>query len=299
MTTYRKTKQSLAEHRLAPKKRLGQNFLVHHRTAEAIVDASGIGKEDTVVEVGVGLAALTLPLAKAAGHVIGLEIDRGIVRYHQEINDLPANVTLVHVDVLKSDFTELAARCNGPLKIIANLPYSISNPFLFKLIENRRQMTWATVMLQKEVAMRLTAESGTKDYGVPTILLQSCATVHSLMTLKPSEFHPRPKIDSVVVRIDFSSDSDRLRCLPAYDHGILSRIVRQTFGQRRKTLLNTLGASDLFYSSCPDRRHEAKKAAGRVLAAAGISPEIRAEKLNLEDFVRLTVAVEQEMRSLQ
>ena len=91
---------------------------------------------------------------------------------------------------------------------MANLPYSISNPFLFKLIDNREQMAWATIMLQKEVAERLMAQPGSKDYGVPTVLLQSCATVRPLMTLKPGEFHPRPKIDSVVVRIDFSSTAD-------------------------------------------------------------------------------------------
>ena len=206
MTVYQKTKQSLQKHSLAPKKRFGQNFLVHRKTAEAIVQAGGVGKDDSIIEVGVGLGALTIPLAHAAGHVFGLEIDSGIIRYHQEENDLPDNVTLMHEDVLKADFNALADRCGGMLKIMANLPYSISNPFLFKLIDNHERMAWATIMLQKEVAQRLLAHAGTKDYGVPTVLLQSCATVKPLMTLKPAEFHPRPKIDSVVVRIDFSSD---------------------------------------------------------------------------------------------
>ena len=141
---FRKTKQSLQAHKLAPKKRFGQNFLVHRHTAEAIVTAGGIGKQDKIVEVGVGLGALTIPLAEAAGHVFGLEIDSGIIRLHQEEKDLPDNVTLIHGDVLKTDFNILVEQCGGPLKIMANLPYSISNPFLFKLIENHKAMAWAS-----------------------------------------------------------------------------------------------------------------------------------------------------------
>ena len=158
MTGYGKTKQSLQLYSLSPKKRFGQNFLVHRRTAEAIVQAGGVQKEDMIVEVGVGLGALTIPLAEAAGHIFGLEIDSGIIRFHQEEKDLPENVTLIHQDVLKADFNDLTERCGGSLKVMANLPYSISNPFLFKLIENHEKMVWATIMLQKEVAERLMAE---------------------------------------------------------------------------------------------------------------------------------------------
>jgi 16S rRNA (adenine1518-N6/adenine1519-N6)-dimethyltransferase len=295
MAGYRKTKQSLAEYSLAPKKRFGQNFLVHRKTAEAIVAAGAVGKEDIVVEVGVGLAALTIPLAEAAGHVFGLEIDSGIVRYHQEENDLPDNVTLIHGDVLKADLAELSVRCRGPLKILANLPYSISNPFLFKLIENRLHMAWATVMLQKEVAERLTAPPGTKDYGVPTVLLQSCATIRQLMTLKPGEFHPRPKIDSVVVRIDFSPDNKRLQDLPAYDHKLFTKIVRAAFNQRRKTLINTLSSARLFLTG---NSGEEKVMTGGVIEEAGIEAGVRAETLALEDFVRLAVAAERQLADM-
>jgi 16S rRNA (adenine1518-N6/adenine1519-N6)-dimethyltransferase len=299
MTVYGKTKQSLQNHSLSPKKRFGQNFLVHRRTAEAIVQAGEVGNEDMIVEVGVGLGALTVPLAVAACHVFGLEIDSGIIRFHQEEQDLPENVTLLHEDVLKTDFKALAERCGGPLKIMANLPYSISNPFLFKLIEHHEQIAWATIMLQKEVAQRLMAEPGTKDYGVPTVMLQSCATVRPLMTLKPGEFHPRPKIDSVVVRIDFSSDALQNRQLPPYDHKIFRRIVRAAFGQRRKTLLNTLGSSDLFSSLPTIGRAEGKELAGRIIKAAGILPGIRAETLVLEDFVRLSIEMSRQVAILQ
>ncbi len=299
MKIYGKTRQSLESHSLAPKKRFGQNFLVHRATAEAIVREGGVCEEDKIVEVGVGLGALTIPLAQAALHVYGLEIDSGIIRFHQEEQDLPANVTLMHEDVLKTNLQALAAQCGGPLKIMANLPYSISNPFLFKLIDNAEAIAWATIMLQKEVAERLMARPGTKDYGVPTVLLQSCATVKSLMILKPGEFHPRPKIDSVVVRINFTADSERIRQLPAYDHTVFRRIVRAAFGQRRKTLLNTLSTAELFSSLPEVDRAEGKKLTGAIIEAAGLSPGVRAETLMLEDFVRLAVETSRRIASLQ
>ena len=129
---------ALKANRLAPKKRFGQNFLVHRQTAEAIVRAGGVASGDIIVEVGVGLGALTVPLAAVARHVYGYEIDSGIIRFHQEQDDLPKNVTLVHQDILRADFREIASRCGGKLKILANLPYSISNPFIFTLSDSWR-----------------------------------------------------------------------------------------------------------------------------------------------------------------
>ena len=299
MTADLNTRSSLEKHNLAPKKRFGQNFLVHKGTAEAIVHAGQITSDDIILEVGVGLGALTRPLANVARQVIGLEIDSGIIRYHQDEQDLPENVTLIHQDVLKADFSSLFEQCQGPIKIMANLPYSISNPFLFKLIENQEKMAWATIMLQKEVADRLTAHPGTKQYGVPTVLLGACATVTRLLTLKPAEFHPRPKIDSVVVRIDFDQQTKRLRTLPPYDRSFFHRIVRGAFSQRRKTLLNTLSAAKLLSAGLVDsleqmesgqERAAIKQLTEAAIRKAGIAPTARAEDLTLEDFVQLTLA---------
>ncbi len=290
MTTAHNTKSSLEKHHLTPKKRFGQNFLVHTGTAEAIVHAGRITGDDIILEVGVGLGALTRPLARAARQVIGLEIDSGIIRFHQEEADLPENVTLIHQDVLQADFQALFEQCQGPIKIMANLPYSISNPFLFKLIENQEKMAWATIMLQKEVADRLTAQPGTKQYGVPTVLLSACATVTRLLTLKPAEFHPRPKIDSVVVRIDFDRQTERIKALPPYDHALLHRVVRGAFSQRRKTLLNTLSSSKLLPLIAEEDKATIKHQTEALIRKAGIAPTARAEDLTLEDFVRLTLA---------
>lgn len=289
------TRSSLAKHHLAPKKRFGQNFLVNPATAQAIVHAGGIATEDIIIEVGVGLGALTRPLALAAGKVIGLEIDSGIIRYHREENDLPDNVTLMHQDVLKADFQLLADLAQGPIKIMANLPYSISNPFLFKLIENQDKMAWATIMLQKEVADRLTAQPGTKEYGVPTVLLGACATVTRLLTLKPGEFHPRPKIDSVVVRIDFDRRSNQPFPLAAYDRLLFDRVlfhrvVRAAFSQRRKTLLNTLNSAGLFADAADQEKAVNKQLTEAAIRKAGIAPTARAEDLTLTEFIRLTQA---------
>lgn len=278
---YQKTKSILKRQGLAPAKKLGQNFLVHRHTAERIVDLAGISTHDTVLEVGVGLGALTTPLAEVASQVIGLEADSGIIRLHKEQGTLPENVRLIHQDVLKADLNELADLSGGRLKIIANLPYSISSPFLFKLIEHHDLVDFAVVMLQKEVALRLLAEPGRKEYGAPTVLMASCAEVRMLMQVKPEEFHPRPKVDSVVVRLTFQPLPERVRNIGSIDYPLLKRVVSGAFGQRRKTLLNALSATGLLD----------KQKLDECISEAGLVSSIRAERLKLEDFVQLSRAI--------
>ena len=285
MTRYSDTRKSLREESLAPKKQLGQNFLVNKATATAVANCGKISSTDIIIEVGVGLGALTQPIAEQAKEVIGLEIDRGLVRFHKEKDDLPENVTLLHQDILKADFADLYQRSQAKLKIMANLPYSISNPFLFSLIDNREKIDWVTVMLQKEVADRLTARPNTKQYGIPTVLLKSCASVETLLTLKPAEFHPRPKIDSVVVRMEFRapetiSDKD-------YDWPVLQQIVRAAFSQRRKTLLNTLSSANFFRDQTEGDKKAEKQLTRETITQAGIKESLRAEVLELEQFIDL------------
>lgn len=295
MTRYGETRNSLDKHSLAPKKRFGQNFLVNKKTAEAIVRSGQVSENDTILEVGVGLGALTQPLAERVKKVIGLEIDSGLIRFHQEEGDLPENVTLIHQDVLKADFEELAKQCGGPLKIMANLPYSISNPFIFKLIENRQYVSTATIMLQKEVADRLMAVPNTKDYGVPSVLLQSCASIKKLLTLKPGEFHPRPKIDSVVIRIDFSTQALENADGKPYSYRMLQKIVRTTFNQRRKTILNTLSSASIFQESDEIDKSTNKRLTEETILKAGIEPTARPESLSLEDFINLSLSFNEKL----
>jgi 16S rRNA (adenine1518-N6/adenine1519-N6)-dimethyltransferase len=283
MTNDLPIKKILSEHQLAPSKKLGQNFLVHRQTAERIVELSGVTPDDSVLELGVGLGSLTLPLSERVKEVIGLELDAGIIAYHREQQDLPANVTLIHQDLLKADFPGLAAQTNGPLKILANLPYSISNLLLFKLIENYESLDFAVLMLQKEVGQRLTAAVGTKEYGVLSVLLAGCASVKIIMQVGPGNFHPRPKVDSVVVRITFQPVPARVAELPPHDRKLLRRIVNAAFGQRRKTLRNSLSAGMINGLS--------REQISTLLSQSGINPETRAERLTIEDFVRLTNGV--------
>lgn len=279
-------KATLAEHHLAPSKRLGQNFLVQSSTAEAIVHAAQLNPDDTVIEIGVGLGALTEVLATSVSQVIGIEIDRGLIAYHEREKTLPANVSLRHGDILRVDLAELANSVGNRLKIIANLPYSISNPFIFHLIKYCDSIDQVTVMLQKEVADRLNAQPGTKAYGIPTILLGSCADIKTLMTIKPDQFHPKPKIDSQVIRITFH-----------HRHGnhhaflILQRVVRAAFASRRKTLLNNLMVSSLGYGfghqAYTADAQQRKSYFIQAIESIGLPLNIRGEMLTLAHFTAL------------
>ncbi len=279
------TRHLLKKEGLAPKKKLGQNFLVHKHTAERIVQLAEIAREDVILEVGVGLGALSEPLARAAKLVIGIEADSGIVRMHQEQKDLPKNVRLQHQDILQADLEQLAEESGGRLKIVANLPYSISTPFLFRLFQHSDIMESAVIMLQKEVADRLLAQPGTKEYGVPTVLLSSCAAIKMLMRVKPEEFHPRPKVDSAVVRLTFFPLSERIRNLEHVEPKKLRKVVNAAFGQRRKTLINALRGGGISGD---------KQQIAEAIESCGLSPSIRAERLSIEDFVRLTNALDQQ-----
>ena len=283
---YQKTRLTLQKEHLAPKKSLGQNFLVHEHTAKRIAYAADLTPDDTVIEVGVGLGALTKPLSDMSRKVIGLEADSGIVRMHNEQHDLPANVELRHADALKTDLKQLAEETGKKLKIVANLPYSISTPFIFRLIENHSWLEFAVVMLQKEVALRLSALPGTKEYGAPTVLLAGCASVIPLFLVKPAEFHPRPKVDSMVIKMTFHPRPKRVSQLPSHNAKLLRRLVNAAFNQRRKTLLNSL--SNTFFP-------KEKQKLASLIEDTGISPSIRAEKLQLEDFVALVNVIEPEL----
>jgi len=270
-------KNTLQDNNLAPKKRFGQNFLVHRQMVEAILNRAAPEANDTILELGVGLGAMTIPLAARVKGVIGLEIDSGLVRWHEEEGDLPANVSLRHEDLLDSDFRQLAVECGGRLRIIANLPYSISNPLLFKLLDCHEVVDYAVLMLQKEVAERISAQPATKEYGVLSVLLGSCAVVEPLLKIGPENFHPRPKVDSMVVRIRFNPPSAEIKALPAHSLKILKMLVKAAFGKRRKTLLNALtgaGGRD-------------KSAVRLILDKAGISEQRRPDQLTVREYIEL------------
>ena len=275
------TRAVLRQRNLAPKKRFGQNFLVNENTVRAIINSAAPDPQATIVELGVGLGAMTIPLARQVKKVIGIEIDAGLVRMHRETGDLPGNVTLIHDDLLAVDFKELAGQCGGRLPIIANLPYSISNPLLFKLLDNHDIMDYAVLMLQKEVGDRLAARPKTKEYGVLSVLVPAYATVKQLMRIGPEQFHPRPRVDSVVVKIDFSRTGAGQT--GEFDFPLLKKIVKGAFGQRRKTLVNSLYAAKIMEGG--------KEEITAVLEEAGVLPTARADQLDTGQYLAITRAV--------
>ena len=275
-------KTILKDRQLAPSKRFGQNFLVNEQIVEAILDRAAPQAADTIIEFGVGLGSLTIPLARRVSRVIGIEIDSGIVRWHEEGNTLPPNVTLIHDDLLKTDFSRLATESGGPLKIIANLPYSISNPLLFKLIEHKDHIASAVLMLQKEVAERLVARPGTKAYGVLSVLLGACASIEALLKIGPEQFHPRPKVDSMVVRISFQPVPEAVRSLQGFSPTLLKALVKGAFQQRRKTIVNALASAAIGTAD--------KDIISQHLNAAGIDLNRRADQITVREYIALSRA---------
>ncbi len=283
------TKEALKKHNLAPHKNLGQNFLTNPNIASTIIQCCNITNNDHIVEVGVGLGALTSLLANQADKIIGIELDNGLVNYHKKNATFSENVELLHQDVLKTDFGKLYEKVGGKIKIVANLPYSISNPFVFKLIENRKILDWAVVMLQKEMAERLLAKPSTKQYGIPTVLLNSYADIEKLMIVKPHAFHPQPTIDSMVVRITFQQAHNEYSHSSERHHNLFQQIVRTSFAQRRKTLLNNLShlPANMFQTREITNKKEYLHS---LLTQCNIQPQTRAENLTVVQFHHIAQA---------
>ena len=289
MPTRQNIKAILKDRQLAPSKRLGQNFLVNEEVVESILDRAAPQPDDTIIEFGVGLGSLTIPLARRVKRVIGIEIDSGIVRWHEEQQTLPSHVTLLHADLLKTDFAALAEESGGRLKIIANLPYSISGPLLFKLIEQKAHIESAVLMLQKEVAERLVARPGTKEYGVLSVLLGACASLEALLKVGPDQFHPRPKVDSMVVRIRFQPTPEGVRDLQDYSPSLLKAIVKGAFQQRRKTIVNALVHAAIASSGeSTQSAPVGKELVSQHLTAAGIGLSRRADQITVREYIALS-----------
>jgi 16S rRNA (adenine1518-N6/adenine1519-N6)-dimethyltransferase len=270
-------RDTLSRHGLRLQRDRGQNFLVEEAMAERLASLAGVEAGNFVIEVGTGLGVLTRALAKRAAHVQTIEIDSGLVKALRADDLLPANVELVHADALEVDFESLiASRTEASVRVVANLPYSAASPLLRKLLDLRHVVADWSVMLQRELADRLVAEPGTKEYGSLTVLHALCTDVSKQLDLKPGCFFPAPKVESSFVRIWPRANT------PLADGELLQveKMVRAVFNQRRKTILNGLRGSG-------DR--EALLAA---LESVGIDPGLRAEKLEPERLLALARALE-------
>ena len=270
---------------LRPKKKLGQHFLVDPSTADMIARHSRISSADTVIEIGAGLGALTIPVALMAKHVYAVEKDSQLIQLLKP--ELGAhkltNVDIIEKNILDVDLQMLAAKSDRPLIVIGNLPYNISSPVLVKLTEARANVNRAILMFQKELARRITASPGNKDYGRLTVMLAYCADIKSIATVRAALFYPAPKIDSEVVEINF----DVRRHYPAHDEKMLFQVIKAAFGNRRKTLRNALSSSGLQIEPVIARQ---------ALMAAGIDPGRRAETLDVSEFVALQISLAQALK---
>jgi 16S rRNA (adenine1518-N6/adenine1519-N6)-dimethyltransferase len=252
--------------RHTPRKRFGQNFLADAHYVDRIVAAVDPRPGETIVEIGPGLAALTGKLVERAGRVVAIEIDRDLAARLRE-RFSPERLQLIEGDALAFDFASLGR----DLRIVGNLPYNISSPLLFHLASFADRLRDVTVMLQKEVVDRITAEPATPDYGRLSVMLQSQFDVRRLLTVPPGAFRPAPKVDSAVARlVPLRGRAPRID-----DRELFARIVMAAFSQRRKTLRNALAGI----------------AGPETLADARIDPGARGETLGVDAFVRLANVV--------
>lgn len=259
------------------KKQFGQNFLADPSTPEMIVRKSGLTDKDIVFEIGSGLGALTIACARVAEKVYAVERDNQLVPLLK--NELLAagvmdKVTIIHDDILNTNLEEIAASHGRPLRVMGNLPYNISSQILIWLVGARRHADKAVFMFQKELADRIAAPPGSRDFGRISAVVQYCATITPLVKIDASLFYPKPQVDSEVVEIRFFEKPE----YPADDESFLFEVIKAAFGQRRKNLKNSLSNNlgGLSQEQVLD-----------ALQTTGIDHNRRAETLSIKEFVSL------------
>lgn len=266
-------RSELREYGLFPKKRLGQHFLIDRNILNKVIRSAGVEKEDVVLEVGPGLGEMTLALARQAKKVIAVEIDSKLVAILEEKTRDHPNVEVVKSDILKVKFDQFLKREGQPIKVVANLPYQISTPLLFRFIESKEVFSTFSLMLQREVAERLAARPGRKEYGSLSVLTQSFFDLSIRFFIKPSAFFPPPKVESAVLQMAWR----KMPLLETNDEGWFKRVVKACFGYRRKTLANSLKHSGLTLPESIESK----------MMAIGIDPRRRPETLSIQEFVKL------------
>ena len=258
-------------------KRFGQNFLIDTRVLDRIIEASEITKDDFVLEIGPGIGTMTQYLADAAREVTAVEIDDALIPILQDTLKEWDNVSVIHGDILKTDIRKIADEKNQgrPIKVVANLPYYITTPIIMGLFESHVPLESVTVMVQKEVADRMQAGPGTKDYGALSLAVQYYSEAEIVANVPPNCFMPRPNVGSAVIRLTCHKDCP----VKVTDEKWMFRIIRASFNQRRKTLQNGLGND----ASLPVTKEQAKAA----IESMGLSATIRGEALSLAQFAEL------------
>ena len=275
LTSPKATAEIVKKYDFKFRKSFGQNFLIDSNVVKKITDAADIKDDDVVLEIGPGIGTLTQHLAYAAGKVIAVEIDNRLIPVLKETLAPYDNIELINEDILKLDLDELLTTHKGSrrIKVIANLPYYVTTPVVTELLERSTLIESLTVMVQKEVAQRMDASAGTKDYGALTLAVRYYSEPHKITDVSPNCFMPRPDVTSAVIQLNIKRER-----ITVADEKLMFKIIKASFGQRRKTLLNSLKNSDIAIS---------KEQWESILESAGISAGVRGETLSLEDFARL------------
>ena len=262
-------------------KKFGQNFLIDPHVLDKIIRAAQIGKDDVVLEIGPGIGTMTQYLACAAKKVIAVEIDRALIPILEDTLSGYDNVRIINEDVLKVDIAKLAEEENGgnPIKVVANLPYYITTPIIMGLFENHVPMKSITVMVQREVADRMQAGPGTKDYGALSLAVRYYANPYIVANVPPNCFMPRPKVGSAVIRLERYEKPP----VEVKDEKLMFRLIRASFNQRRKTLANGLkNSQELDFE---------KEVIEKAILQLGKGASVRGEALTLEQFAALSNAL--------
>ena len=272
------TKFILKKYHITANKKLGQNFLINDEVINGIVEASNIQKEDLVIEIGPGLGTLTSELLENAGKVIAIELDENMLPILNDRFKLYDNFELLNEDVLKVDLNKLISENMGGLskaKVVANLPYYITTPIIMKLLENKLNIESITVMVQKEVADRITAKPGDKLSGSITYSVDYYAEAEKIVFVDKSSFIPAPEVDSEVIKLQIREEPK----VHVENEELFFKVIKASFMQRRKTLLNGLSNSGIIKD---------KESLKKILEKLGLSVDIRGEKLTIEQFAELS-----------
>ncbi|HWO94939.1 MAG TPA: 16S rRNA (adenine(1518)-N(6)/adenine(1519)-N(6))-dimethyltransferase RsmA [Bacillus sp. (in: firmicutes)] len=283
IATPKRTKEILDKYGFTFKKSLGQNFLIDTNILHRIVDYAEVTEYTGAIEIGPGIGALTEQLAKRAKKVVAFEIDQRLLPILKDTLSPYSNVKVIHQDILKADVHNvIASEFDGveDLMVVANLPYYVTTPILMKLLEEKIPVRGIVVMLQKEVADRIAAKPGTKDYGSLSIAIQYYTEAETVMVVPKTVFNPQPNVDSAVLRLIKRPNP----IVEVKDEHFFFSVVRASFGQRRKTILNNL-TSNLSFGK------EKKQAIEQSLHEVGIDPKRRGETLSIEEFATLSDAL--------
>lgn len=259
-------------------KKYGQNFLIDPHVLDKIIGESGIEKEDMILEIGPGIGTMTQYLAEAAREVVAIEIDKNLIPILEDTLSEYKNVTVINQDVLKVDLRKLVMEKNQgrPIKVVANLPYYITTPIVMELLESKLPIESITIMVQKEVAERMQQTPGSKEYGALSLAVQYYAKPEIVANVPPNCFMPRPKVGSAVIRLTLHQNP----VIEVEDEEFMFRLIRASFNQRRKTLINGIG-------NAPNV-NVGKEEVKAALEEMGLSENIRGEMLSLEEFARLS-----------